>query len=747
MKTKVQSQLSEKLENLKLDKPFSDIDTAISASWSKIAPLWPLKNFIAVNPLQGFQGLNFEEALKQAKAYFQTKNLPENMGFVNRLSIKWLQAFFDSGQSTIQMPMRHLGFLKSVFSFLQFDTSLKLKDTKRKKWIQELPNDARAIIAKCLLYLGVPSNEQEQFLTLMLTTLPGWAAYIQYRTNWADHEDAKNPYYITQKDYLAFRLVLTCLVYPKAKELILWHKKALNSANTDLVYKQIEENEKTFQKNLFEKLDQSKKPKAKKRSDAQLVFCIDVRSEPFRKAIEAQGNYETFGFAGFFGLPVSIENNVTQKEHASCPVLLKPTHKITEKSNRLDEACKKGHKKLLGFKKLYQSLKYTFTTPFSLVETIGIASGFWMGLKSFSPMGSKFVRGAFKKALAPNYQLLPDLNSIRFETQVAFGSNALKMMGMTADFAPLVVFCGHGSTTQNNAYASALNCGACGGNRGAPNARILAQILNEPKVRIAIEKEHQILIPKDTLFLGAEHNTTTDEVNLFNYISPHFFDEKIKTLKNDLEMARETNSFWRCCQMGVKVPAGRAKKMTALRSQDWAQVRPEWGLAKNAAFIIAPRWVTKEINLEGRSFLHSYEWEKDEDATSLKGILSGPMIVTQWINSQYLFSTLDNVAFGSGSKTTKNVTGKIGIMQGNASDLFHGLPLQSVYKKDHEPYHQPLRLTVVLYAPRFHIDLVLKEDANLQKILVNSWLHLICYEPQTEEKFKLQKDLSWLKLT
>jgi uncharacterized protein YbcC (UPF0753/DUF2309 family) len=198
--------------------------------------------------------------------------------------------------------------------------------------------------------------------------------------------------------------------------------------------------------------------------------------------------------------------------------------------------------------------------------------------------------------------------------------------------------------------------------------------------------------------------------------------------------------------MGVNINIAQAQNATALRAQDWAQVRPEWGLARNAAFIVAPRSLTKNINLEGRSFLHSYEWEKDEDGASLTTILTAPMVVAQWINAQYLFSTLDNVAFGGGSKITKNITGKIGIMQGNASDLMHGLPLQSVFKSDEEAYHKPMRLTVIVYAPKTHIDPIIKGQAILQKLFGNGWVHLVCHDPKEKQKFILQRDLTWAKL-
>jgi len=198
--------------------------------------------------------------------------------------------------------------------------------------------------------------------------------------------------------------------------------------------------------------------------------------------------------------------------------------------------------------------------------------------------------------------------------------------------------------------------------------------------------------------------------------------------------------------MGVQTDKDQAAKTTALRALDWAQVRPEWGLARNAAFIVAPRSWTQRLNLEGRSFLHSYEWEKDNDGSSLTTILTAPLVVAQWINAQYLFSSLDNVTFGGGSKITQNITGKIGIMQGNASDLMHGLPLQSVYKSDNEAYHKPMRLTVMVYAPKTHIDPIIKQQAILQKLFGNGWVHLICQDPKEKQRFSLQRDLTWAKL-
>jgi uncharacterized protein YbcC (UPF0753/DUF2309 family) len=155
--------------------------------------------------------------------------------------------------------------------------------------------------------------------------------------------------------------------------------------------------------------------------------------------------------------------------------------------------------------------------------------------------------------------------------------------------------------------------------------------------------------------------------------------------------------------------------------------------------------LTQSINLDGRAFLHSYNWQEDQEGNSLTTILTAPMIVAQWINNQYLFSLIDNVAYGSGSKITHNITGKIGIMQGNGSDLMHGLPLQSLYSSDTKAYHEPLRLITIVYAPRTMVSAIISAQPILQKLFRNGWLTIACIEPEGSATYYLQRDLIWEK--
>jgi uncharacterized protein len=328
---------------------------------------------------------------------------------------------------------------------------------------------------------------------------------------------------------------------------------------------------------------------------------------------------------------------------------------------------------------------------------------------------------------------------IKISDQCNYAENALRMMGLVSNFAKLVIFCGHGSVTQNNPYASALDCGACGGRHGGSNAQILAEILNEQKVRKELSIRG-IEIPKETIFLAAKHNTTTDEMILFE---KEMSGSHLNRLKKDFQAARVLNSEWRSMNFIAESSEGGALQETLVRSSDWAQTRPEWGLARNASFIIGPRSLTKDFDLEGRAFLHSYDWQKDHDSKSLETILTAPMVVAQWINNQYLFSTLDNVAFGSGSKVTQNIAGKLGVMQGNASDLMTGLALQSVNRTDLKPYHEPMRLQTVALAPREKIDPIIARNQVLKKLFGNGWVTLSVIDPRTQVVYMLQRNLSW----
>ena len=718
----------------------------VASAADVVAPLWPLKTFIAVNPLQGLEDLPFEQAALVAER-FKTIDRQGLAGreAVNRELIKWCSVFFDEGQSAIPMPNAHLGLYRAFADLAPFDRGLK-RFRGAHAWLASLPQSPEAAIAECLERLRIPADQTEEFFRQAFAALPGWSGHVKWHERWRSRgEAAMRP--ATLLDFLAVRLVLTCLLWPDAKCI------EVRSAAGPVYLEQLPVAEKRYRDGLLAQLLPRSRAIAspeRHRPEAQLVFCIDVRSEPFRRALEAQGDYETLGFAGFFGLPVRVKGYDDDHPHASCPVLLEPCHDVCEQPTGADAICIRRHEfgrdLLRQPRSFYRWLKYNFATPFALVEMLGPWLGLRMLARTFAPSIASGVAASARSALMPAVRTEPDLGEICMTQQADLAESALRLMGLTASVAPLVVLCGHGSTTTNNAYAAALDCGACGGNHGGPNARILAAILNSDPVR-SILASRGLPIPDDTLFVAAEHDTTTDRVGLFPPADASAEHRgRIDRLGIDLARAGAQNAQIRSSSLGLgSVPAAEAESAVKRRSADWAEVRPEWGLARNAAFLVGPRELSRHVDLEGRCFLHSYDWKADQDGKFLQTILTAPMVVAQWINSQYLFSTLDNVAYGAGSKVTKNVTGKIGVMQGNASDLMHGLPLQSVFSADDTPYHQPLRLLTVVHAPRSRVAALVERNPALQKLFFNGWVTLTVIDPQDGCGYLLERNGDWQK--
>jgi hypothetical protein len=732
----------------------ANVQAMVSNAAQCLAPVWPLETFIACNPLQGLESLPFEEALLEGRRLFGSAQAIPKLEAVNRELIKWCGVFLDMGQGTIEAPNRDKGFYAAFLSLSIYDHSLHLGCKTLKSWLHTLPEHAEETIVLCLNKLGVAFEHQESFIKESFTSLPGWAGYVKWRSVWKNSSATDDYCPVTLVDFIAVRLILTATLWPEAR----WEKKSIKNETglIESMVARIKESEQTYQHELMKKLMPQVKTiqRAQTRADAQLVFCIDVRSEPFRRSLEPLGAYETLGFAGFFGIPARIHDSNSGTSKDSCPVLLKPRYDIEEQPIASALPCVKkseqGKEHFKMLKNVYHDLKYNFSTPFALVETLGAWCGITMLAKTVAPGLSDKTRTAFSRQFMPTLATQPVVKMDRSNSvygispaeQALYGEAVLKMMGLTQNFAKLVVFCGHRSTTKNNPYASALDCGACGGNHGGSNAKILAAILNNQSVRQTLA-ERGITIPDDTLFYAAEHDTTTDEMTLYETdLRPQSHQELLQNLTRDLSRARSINSQARCQTFGLK-KSSQSIQTTTTRSCDWAEVRPEWGLARNAAFIIGPRQLTRHINLDGRSFLHSYDWTQDEEGSSLETILTAPMVVAEWINTQYLFSTLDNVSYGSGSKITHNVTGQLGIMQGNGSDLMHGLPLQSVNSSDEDAYHAPQRLLTVVYAPRAIVDAIIARQDILKTLFFNGWVTLVVIEPTEEVAYQLDREGHW----
>jgi hypothetical protein len=231
--------------------------------------------------------------------------------------------------------------------------------------------------------------------------------------------------------------------------------------------------------------------------------------------------------------------------------------------------------------------------------------------------------------------------------------------------------------------------------------------------------------------VAALHNTTTDDIEGFDLdLMPAAARARWNRL--DLIFAQACDQVRRERAPSLKLDPSVSHQdlldQLRRRANDGAETRPEWGLAGNAAFLIAPRQRSLGLALQGRSFLHDYDASHDRDGSVLELLMTAPMLVTHWINWQYHASTCDPARLGSGNKLLHNVVGgNIGVFEGNGGDLRIGLSRQSLH--DGERWvHEPLRLTVVIDAPAPAIEAVIGKHAVVRQLLDNGWLHLWRFE-------------------
>ncbi len=463
---------------------------------------------------------------------------------------------------------------------------------------------------------------------------------------------------------------------------------------------------------------------------AQAVFCIDARSERLRRHLEAVGPYETLGFAGFFALPIRYRAWGSADAVDLCPALVRPSAQIAERptdgSHVTAVRALAGRQVLAGARSAFGSARKGAVSQFVLAEAGGFVAGPIAVAKTLAPGRYRAVRSWAQRVAAPPTSTLVDADpaagAMSDEEQAQFAHDALTTMGLTRSFASVVLLCGHGSTTENNPYASALDCGACGGNRGGPSARAAAAILNRPTTRRLLA-ERGIVVPDGTVFVAGEHDTATDTVAVLDvHLVPPSHRDAVGALQSALERAGAAAA----AERRPSLPGSESRRrrgQPAERAADWAQVRPEWGLARNAAFVVAPRELTAGLDLAGRCFLHSYDPGADADGAALETILTAPMVVAHWISAQYYFSTVDPAVLSAGDKTAQNVVAGIGVVQGAGGDLRVGLPLQSLYDAE-RVYHEPMRLLVVVHAPLALVDAVVARNRVLRELFDGQWVQL-----------------------
>lgn len=754
----------------------ADLGAAIDAALARVPPLWPLRHFVAVNPFVGLVDQPFSSAaellqrvtgaapLQSASSYsdayragrIEPADLAEAAdaewspstlldalkdvthevntatvctvadmldrerprahwsSFVVEEISKWCAVTFDENQTTWTSPWKNDGLYAAWRAAARYDHNPETFGLKGfRSFVDDLPEDHLAAIAACLDVLERQGPDLPDFLHRQLVSIAGWAGYVQYRVREDSLRGRQNG---MLSDLLAIRLAYDAALFRAftvdVKFVAAW-RRVTPLASGALAWAALARwqfaYEAGYQRRLAQALAQQPITPELARPEVQAVFCIDVRSEVFRRQLEqALPGTRTIGFAGFFGFPLTHRARVDGAPSARCPVLLVPPVETCEPISPAAEARSRAERATAGAWKAFQN---SAASCFSFVESVGLGFG--------AALGRPAPAGRLSCA-----RVAPGFTGASLETRVALAAGALRNMSLVQNFARLVLVCGHGSESANNPYASGLDCGACGGHAGDVNARLAVVTLNDPAVRAQLALQG-LGLPADTVFVAGLHNTTTDDLLLFDLEHiPESHREDLARLRDALGRAAAAARRERAPALDLAgCPDDQVDAAIRARAVDIAQVRPEWGLANNAAFVAAPRHRTRGLKLDGRVFLHDYDASVDQDDKVLTLILCAPVVVASWINLQYYASRIDPVRYGAGNKVLHNVVGGLGVLEGNSGDLKVGLPLQSIH--DGKRFmHEPRRLAVYIEADPARIGQVLERNSSVRQLFDHEWLHL-----------------------
>jgi hypothetical protein len=458
----------------------------------------------------------------------------------------------------------------------------------------------------------------------------------------------------------------------------------------------------------------------------------DLKNNPYTPFITVEAIGWIFGI-NLFG-KTFLPNKTNRLFSKIKPIKPKTTYTIDKlSSEQIERYVKKLHTKIIS-----KFLESRLGKEFSKVQIQEV----WKHLVFNDELKIDIPNKMIKK-LKTEYQITPEdydyqkkkllMVGFTLEEKVLYLHKYLTMIGQVDAFPEFVTIIGHGSISDNNPFESALDCGACGGNISLPNTRALCMIANAEDVREKI-KAKGIEIPESTKFIPGLHITTTDVIKFFD--TDILSDDQLKKFSKIEEDFNKASKLSRE-ERSLSLPGVHSDKDMMIKSMDWSEPRPEWGLAKNMGVFAGPRSSTKHLALNNRFFMHSYDWKIDNDnADILTRIFDGPLIVGEWINLEHYFSTVDNHVYGAGSKVYHNIVSKVGVFSGNYGDLKIGLPVQSVHLEG-EAYHEPIRLLTFMEAP---LEKVLKavENSIAKPFIINEWIRPVIIDTEAKKVYSYE---------
>jgi uncharacterized protein YbcC (UPF0753/DUF2309 family) len=480
----------------------------------------------------------------------------------------------------------------------------------------------------------------------------------------------------------------------------------------------------------------------------QAIFCIDEREESIRRHIEEVApDAVTFGTAGFFSIAMYYRGAGDAHFVALCPAVVRPGHYVVE---QVIAPLEDEHRRRARRRRVFGMATHRFHAESRSIGVGTILTAFVGMLASiplvartlFPRLTAQFRRRVVWFAEPPLTRLQleradpnprPDFGHQGFtiDEMADIGEKVLREIGLTSGLARLVLVIGHGSTSMNNPHESAHDCGACGGARGGPNARALAQILNDRRVR-ALLAGRGLVVPDSAVFVGGIHNTSNESVTFYDVdLVPDSHRQEFERARSDIEEACDRDAHERCRRFHsapLSSSLSAARQHVEGRAEDLAQVRPEWGHATNAINVVGRRELSRGLFLDRRAFLTSYDPEQDDpEGTILTRILQAVFPVCAGISLEYYFSYVDNKGWGCGTKLPHNIVSLVGVMDGASSDLRTGLPWQMV------EIHEPVRILFVVETTKETMLGILARNPNIERLCRNHWVSLAVIDPTTRK--------------
>lgn len=653
----------------------------------------------------------------------------------DELIITFLSAYMDQGISYWRFPENIYKNVLNAFSdFLKSSgissDQMKSVNEAMKRYAGD-PDEQMTALSK---------EHGEEFIRTLLRRLSGWAGMVA-KLEREPHFASRRKPEITLKDYLFMRLILE-RIYPlqdEADEVLLTDmeffinffvtsfKSKESSLNNSLCAEFMgklslwelqrilhQAYEKTFIEKILSGLSISETKNETCKPRYQVYFCLDDREESIRRHLEEiDPEVATFGAAGFFGLDMQFQSFKAVRPRKLCPPPVTPSTIVKEES--LEKVSTSGSRVLLhyGERTLFRS------TILSLLQ----------GPLKFLDLKKKLFIGPQKKPDAPTKIEIP----YTLEEKAKRISTILMSSGLVKDFAELVVLFGHGANSINNPHLAAYRCGACAGGNGAPNARIFALIANDPDVRAALKTYYSIDIPETTYFVGGFHDTTSDDLIFSdeNLIPPQFKEsfEKFKAYCRKASALNAQERLRRLHLCSLDMTPLECKKHAEHRGNHPGETRPELGHATNAISIVGRREFTKNLFLDRRAFLTSYDPSIDPEGKILAAILGAVIPVCAGISLEYYFSKVDNDRYGSGTKTPHNVVGLLGVINGSMGDLRTGLVWQMV------EFHEPRRILFIIETTPEIMTKILNENPGNKRLVENQWVYLALKEPTSNQYY------------